>query len=339
MIKFLLFLTISSFCSFCFVLYKYKKLGGQKQKSSDNLKRIINAVNSVRYGNLGERIIAETEKDEYKNLIESINRMIETLSDREKMIKEYQKWLNEKNLSLETLIKKQEESKKLRKDFIATLGHDLKVPIIAESNALGFLVEGRFGNLDDKQAEVVRQMQKSNKELIDLVEILLETYKVEDNENLINLNTTTIDMNILIGEVTEEMKLVGASNEQNIELNLNAVPIVEVDPYQFKRVLKNLILNAFSYSQKKSNVIIESAQDENNIYIKIIDFGFGIEKDDIEYIFDKYYSAAKKFRKVGTGLGLYLSNQIVLAHGGKIDVESTPKEKTTFTIVLPIKNK
>ena len=78
-------------------------------------------------------------------------------------------------------------------------------------------------------------------------------------------------------------------------------------------------------------------QAESESEIEVVDFGVGIEEKDIAHIFEKYYSCAKKFRKVGTGLGLYLSNQIVKTHEGTIEVNSTPNEKTVFTIKLPRK--
>lgn len=298
------------------------------------LKRIITCINSVRYGNLSERVGLDSDEAEYHLLVESVNRMIETLEDREGMIAEYQKWMTEKNESLELLIKKEHDSHNLRKDFLATLGHDLKVPLLAESNTLDFLLEGNFGQLSEKQNEAIAKMKKSNNELLELVDIMLETYKVEDN--LMELKKTIINLNHLTNEVVSDLEMLNESANKKIERVFKDEVQIYVDPFQMKRVLKNLLFNALSFTTDDSNVIIELEKNEQNVLIKIIDFGSGIEQENIPRIFDKYFSAAKKFRKVGTGLGLYLSNEIVKAHNGEIKVESTPYEKTVFTIILPL---
>ena len=74
---------------------------------------------------------------------------------------------------------------------------------------------------------------------------------------------------------------------------------------------------------------------DKNIYIKITNYGKSIKKEEVKHVFDKYYTTTKKFRKVGTGLGLYLSNKIVKAHRGRINVESEKDKSTTFSVVLP----
>ena len=98
---------------------------------------------------------------------------------------------------------------------------------------------------------------------------------------------------------------------------------------------KNLILNAISFSEPNSKIDIFVCRDEKNIYIKITNYGKSIKKEEVKHVFDKYYTTTKKFRKVGTGLGLYLSDKIVKAHKGRINVESEEGVSTTFSIVLP----
>ena len=93
--------------------------------------------------------------------------------------------------------------------------------------------------------------------------------------------------------------------------------------------------NAISYGEAHSPIDITIGEIPKFIVIKVKDFGAGISKTDIDKIFNKYFSAAKKFRKIGTGLGLYLARQIVKSHGGDLSVESEEGEYTEFTIKLP----
>ncbi len=111
---------------------------------------------------------------------------------------------------------------------------------------------------------------------------------------------------------------------------------ISADSTQLKRVIKNLIQNAISHSDSNKDIDIRIEQEQDFINIKIIDYGKGISKDDIEKIFNKYYSTAKKFRKIGTGLGLYLSQQIIKAHDGEIIVKSEENINTEFCIKIPI---
>ena len=108
------------------------------------------------------------------------------------------------------------------------------------------------------------------------------------------------------------------------------------DDFQFKRVVKNLIQNAVSFSPDNSEIKINTELNDKKIIISITNKGAGISSEDLELIFQKYYSGHSKFRKAGTGLGLYLSQKIMTAHNGNIKVDNENKDSTTFILELPI---
>ena len=228
----------------------------------------------------------------------------------------------------------QKELEKLKEDFVATLTHDLKVPIVAESNMLDFLMNETFGEINDKQRDVLNKMNGSNSELIELVQMLLDTYKSNNTE--IELYKEDTDMNEFLAETIDEMKPV--AEKQNINLNFISPQntTLKIDKLQFKRVVKNLIQNALSYSESSNDVDIKTNVQGGNVFISVIDYGKGISSKDIDLIFNKYYSTSKRYRKVGTGLGLYLSKQIVEAHNGEISVTSEEGDLTEFKIKLDI---
>lgn len=393
-------------------------------KINDYLGKVTNTVNSVRYGNLSTKI-DDLGHPTYQNVTESINRMVETLKDREKMIVEYQSELMRQNKLLENVINSlsdgilivndkfnilratpkiidwfgtkgaeivgknindfiqlpedimlekasnqdvfimstptnnfilntinlnyddkkryillikdvtnEREIETLKEDFVATLTHDLKVPIVAESNMLNFFLNETFGSISDKQRTALTNMQKSNQELLDLVQIILDTYKI--NKAGITLEKEEVNLNDFVKCAVEEMKPIA----QNSNLHLDYYPAektikTNIDSMQMTRVIKNLISNAISHSNTKEKIDVKIAEIPNFITISIIDYGQGISKDEIKLIFNKYYSAAKKFRKIGTGLGLYLSQQITKAHGGEILVTSEKDIKTEFCVKIP----
>ena len=402
----------------------FKKADKKWSKINDYLGMVTNTVNSVRYGNLATKI-EKLEHSNYKNLSESINRMVETLNDREKMIVEYQNELTRQNRFLEAVINSlsdgiliidedynilrvtpqivhwfgedgknlmdknildyiqpkknvkcekfkedeifiknnsaasfeatamklvledkkkryviiiknttnQKELEKLREDFVATLTHDLKVPIVAESNILDFLINGKFGEINEKQHEAIANMKDCNQELLELVQILLETYKI--NEAGIDLNKENIELVPFIKAIVDEMQSIAEKSGLKINFHPQDNLKVFADNIQLKRVVKNLIQNAISHSDTNKDVNIIIDKTPNSTTISIIDYGKGVAKENIEKIFNKYYSTAQKFRKIGTGLGLYLSQQIIKSHNGEIIVTSEENVSTEFCIKLP----
>lgn len=409
---------------FLLLLVVFKRTDRRWSKLNDYLGMVANTVNSVRYGNLATKI-EHLEHPNYQNLSESINRMVETLNDREKMIIEYQTELTRQNKFLEAVINSlsdgiliiddsynilrvtpqivkwfddsgknllnknlldyiqpkkntkpdkfkedeifiknnssasfsattmklsledkkkrfvliikdttsQNEVEKLREDFIATLTHDLKVPIVAESNILDFLVKGKFGEVNEKQYEAISNMKSCNNELLDLVQILLETYKV--SEAGIEIEKETINLVPFINSIVSEMQSIVEKIGLKINFQYDQELNISADNFQLKRVIRNLLQNAISHSESNRDVDIKISQIPNFVTISIIDYGKGIPKENIDKIFNKYYSTAKKFRKVGTGLGLYLSQQIIKAHGGDIIVCSEENVSTEFCIKIP----
>jgi len=422
----MLWYAINLFIIFIFILLLlvFKKSDRRWSKINDYLGTVTNTVNSVRYGNLATKI-EKLEHPTYANLSESINRMVETLNDREKMIVEYQteltrqnkfleavinslsdgiliideqynllrvtpqivNWFEEdgkellgknlldyiqpqKNVKLEKLkeseifiknhsdasfeatamklmlddkkkrfviiikdITNQKELETLREDFVATLTHDLKVPIVAEANILDFLINGKFGEINEQQHEAISNMKSCNQELVDLVQILLETYKIK--ETGIDLDKSTIDLVPFISSIINEMDPIVQKSELNINFEFHQNLHVQADSMQLKRVVKNLIQNAISHSDSSKDIDIKLGQINDFVTISIIDYGKGISQENIDKIFNKYYSTAKKFRKIGTGLGLYLSQQIIKSHGGEIVVTSEENVNTEFCIKLP----
>ena len=228
----------------------------------------------------------------------------------------------------------QREIDSLKEDFVATLTHDLKVPIIAESNMLEFFLQEKFGTLNDKQKEALENMKASNKELLDLVQIVLETYRLKEDE--IDLNLEKISVKKFLNIVADEMTYIAQKTNNKIVVIVPEDYDIKIDFLHFKRVLKNLVNNAILYGKSNTDIEIMAKITNDNSQITVKDYGKGISPEDIEKIFNKYFSASKKFRKIGTGLGLYLSRKIVEAHGGKLGVESQEGEYTKFYIDMEI---
>ena len=411
---------------FIFLFFITRKTNKRWSKINDYLGKVTTTVDSIRYGNLSTKI-EKIEHPTYQNVTDSINRMVETLNDREKMIIEYQAELMRQNKLLESVINSlsdgiliinenfdilratpkilkwfgvkgkdivgknvfefiqpvkdenfeisalnnieifikhtptnnflissqalsslekkrfvliikdittEKEIETLKEDFVATLTHDLKVPIVAASNMIDLFLANKFGEISDKQKFALDNMKTSNNSLLELVQILLETYKLK--EQGIKLLKESINLNWFINEIVNEMQPI--ANDSKITINFEAGKnnlSIDADPTQLRRVIKNLISNAIDHSNTKKPIDVKIGKIQNFTTISIIDYGQGISETEIKMIFNKYYSAAKKLRKVGTGLGLYLSQQIAEAHGGEIIVTSEENVRTEFCVKIP----
>ncbi len=312
---------------------RYKKLLNKYLKTKSDVSRILIAVKRARYGDITYRV----DKLNNEELELYINRLLETIYDREMMIKEYQLTLSNKNLSLEEIIKNENKLKQFKEEFAATLTHDLKVPVVAELNSINFLLEGRFGEINNKQKEILNLMKSSNEEQKELIENILETYKLEQHG--LKLNFSLVNLNDFLLSIHREMQPIAIKSFHKIVLNIEKTKDFEIktDKFQLKRVIKNLVQNALSFAVNSSEIEIKTNLSDNILSVAISNAGESISADEINLIFDKYYSGQNKFRKIGTGLGLYISKQIVLAH--KCELEAVCKNGyTTFLLKLPITN-
>ena len=221
-----------------------------------------------------------------------------------------------------------------KETFVATLTHDLKTPIRAEIRAIELLLKGSFGEVSSNQIELLTDMLHSNKYMFNMLDNLLSTYRYENGN--VKLKRDYIDINNLIRNCHIELKYLAEEKNQQITIEISEEPIiVHADLIEIKRVIMNLLSNAMLYTQDGGNIIIKSELSNDLAYISFTDNGRGLSEAEIARLFNKYTSYTKKFRHVGTGLGLYLSKQIVNLHGGDITIISQEEKGSTFTISMP----
>jgi two-component system, sensor histidine kinase and response regulator len=230
--------------------------------------------------------------------------------------------------------KAQENINSSKETFLATVAHDLKTPINAEINALKLLLNNAFGELDKEQQEIVEDILYSTKFMKDLVENILCKNKIESSKN--TLSKQVYSINETVEHCIELTKYLLKPKQQKIEFESNIDnPLLPIDFTEIKRAINNLIINASEYSLKGGKISIKVFCKNNFIGLSVQDFGKGIDKKEQKEIFAKYISFAKKYKKVGSGLGLYITKKIIEAHDGKINLESKIGYGTKITIFLP----
>jgi len=235
-------------------------------------------------------------------------------------------------------ITESKELEKMREDFIAALTHDLRVPILAEANTLKFFLKGTFGSYNNKQKEALENMLECNSDLLKLVNSLLDAFKFEAGEEEITMQLTNIKN--LAQDCINELFPIAMKNSHLLENKITSeIPLLMIDRDEIKRVIVNLVSNSITYTPKGGSITIDAEHGSNEVIIKVIDTGKGIPEDEINLVFDRFFSQAKKFSKLGTGLGLYLSKKIIEKHNGRIWVESNLGKGSTFSFSIPYDSK
>lgn len=228
----------------------------------------------------------------------------------------------------------QKETERLRDDFIATLTHDLRTPLSAAIQTLRFFLDGSLGKIEDKQRVLLATMLQSNEDLLGLVNALLEVYRFESGK--LSLCKTVFSINDLVKQCYEELEPL--SKNKNISFNLHCDTdenlLIDADRAEIKRVIINLCGNALNYTNKGGTIDIYVKAQCGDLIFSVADNGNGIPKEDIPNLFMRFSQGTSRKRSTGTGLGLYLSRQIIEAHGGKIWVESKVNKGSEFSFLL-----
>ena len=282
----------------------------------------LNIITSARYGNLNSKVDDGVDALTIQ-LSKNTNALLESIRDRDMMINEH--------------IEKEKQSQNIKQDFISSLAHDLKVPIVAQDNTYDLFLNGSFGALSDSQVAAIKNLKISNNDLKNLILDLLDAQKLDNQE--FDLNLENININELIKEVINQNRSILTIRNKIIHFNFNQDNVYcMVDKFLIKRVLNNLISNAMFYGKNTQNIYIELNKTKERVEISIIDEGSGINEENINKIFKKYYTSAKKYSNIGVGLGLYIANKIVRSHKGEIYAKNNENKGACFTIALLLKN-
>ncbi|WP_455370694.1 ATP-binding protein [Petrachloros mirabilis] len=234
---------------------------------------------------------------------------------------------NELELSNEKL----RELDRLKSEFFANISHELRTPLTVSLGAFRTLLNAPL----TKESQVVVQSGLRNtSRLLFLINELLELAKFESGEPA--LKAVCIDFAALIRTVAANFEL---SERQRVFIECPPDPLpVVVDVRRMTKVVYNLLSNAFKFSDpQEGKVWIRIRPDSDRVVLEIQDRGIGIAEDQHDRIFGRFYQveghATRRFE--GSGIGLALAKEIVTLHGGKISVQSTLGEGSTFTVVLP----
>ncbi|MGH9903095.1 MAG: ATP-binding protein, partial [Pyrinomonadaceae bacterium] len=263
-----------------------------------------------------------------EELVRQNHDFVEVLGELEEKREELERLngqLNESNRELNEANAKLRELSSMKEEFLALTTHDLRSPLTVISGVISFFTSGRLGELSPEQKNMVSMMERNTQSLIELVNDLLDASKLESGT--MRLDFASTDLHILARELRETMEPLAREKGITLEDQLPAdLPPVHADRTKLRRVLVNLLSNALKFTPKGGRVEIGAERDGGGgmMRVYVADTGVGIPAEDIARMFDKYEQARSRATRSekGTGLGLYITRQLVELHGGEIKVES-----------------
>jgi len=237
-------------------------------------------------------------------------------------------------LRLKHSIAERDRIDRQRQGFVSRLTHDLRTPLVAADRMLGLLQDGVLGEISPEICEALKIMGRSNSNLLEMVNKLLDVYRYESGSKTINLQS--LDLKELLDQVVQELKPIAISKNLELIADLEDICLVKGDRLELLRVFNNLIGNALKFTESGS-VHVSLKSDRAEAIIAIADTGTGVPLEEQPFLFQRFSQG--NHQKQGSGLGLYLSHYIVNAHNGKILVKSPnldSRKGSTFFVHLPI---
>jgi two-component system NarL family sensor kinase len=261
-------------------------------------------------------------KAEWMNLSSVMNRMLMALA----LI--VTGWLSERNLRNEEAIARQkaqlqaqEQLANTREDFVSTLTHDLKTPLLGAIETLKSLQQEKYGAVTAAQQKVFAAIERSHENSLALIETLLDVYR-NDTEG-VKLKKAPVKLVDLAEEAIATLSELASKRQVNIslsygELDFDRFLYVTGDALQLRRVFTNLLTNAINNCPRGGKVELVFESDSSYQVVKIVDNGRGITPDELPRLFERFYQGHSDRQSMGSGLGLYLTRQIIEAHGGSV---------------------
>ena len=251
--------------------------------------------------------------------------------------------ITEKKAAEEAILHAKIESEVARSsktDFVVNMSHELRTPLNSIIGFSDLLLLELFGNLNPKQQKYVKNISVSAKHLLDLINNLLDLSKIEAGKSEVCYEEVSIPD--VIAEVSEIIS--PKAQEKNIVLETRVAmtaKMIRADRIKLKQILYNLLSNAIKFTPAGGKVTVTATLRENNLEVSVIDTGIGIPADKTEIIFLPFVQADSSTSREfgGTGLGLTLVKEFVEIHGGKVWVNSEPGKGSTFTFLLPEKER
>ena len=276
-----------------------------------------------------------TRKDEIGALENSFYQMTQAIQNSHQEMRREIMRATEEQRRLNSELKKAnlqlQQKNEVKTNFLATVSHELRTPLTTIKGGVDYLMKTVEGKDQKRFLEI---LERNIRQLIQMVNNLIDLARIELDR--IELELEEVNLKELLDEVL--LLFEGFIKEKGVTIRREGFDdvIIPLDYRRMNQVFLNLIHNAVKFSPPGGVITVRMESDDNYVRISVTDHGRGIDPAKIKSIFVRYRcQAGGKQRGEGSGLGLAIAQGLVHAHGGRIEVESVPDVRTTFTVILP----
>ena len=297
---------------------------------AEPIHRLVDAADRMKRGENDVEVVAHSSCEEIEHLVESFNVMARALKEREARLTE----------ARDTLARQNEAITALNHSYMDMLGfvsHELKSPVASIMNYAFLLGQKKIGDLTPQQEKAVRNIEHNTKRMVEMVRHYLNLSRIENGE-LKPVRTRVALQKEVIHPLLESLENDWQERHMRIENRIPDDVILHADLNMMREVFENLVSNAIKYGRERGIIRLDAHSEDGWIELSVYNEGPGIPPDKINFIFEKFArldSAPSARREKGTGLGLFITKHIVEAHGGRIEVQSTPGQWVEFRVRLP----
>ena len=290
---------------------------------------------------------------------EELQQTNEELEEKAQLLEEQNRRIEIKNREIERARRALEEkaeqlalSSRYKSEFLANMSHELRTPLNSLLILAKLLLENPDGNLTEKQIEFAGTIYSAGSDLLDLINDILDLSKVEAGR--MDLHVGDVNLADVRDFVERSFEPIAADKGLNFEVEVhgaNVPPTIETDEQRLQQVVKNLLSNAFKFTEEGGVMLRIGLAEEGRQFasesltnadtvvgFSVVDSGIGIAEDKLRLIFEAFQQAdgSTARRYGGTGLGLSISREIARLLGGEIDVQSELGKGSTFAFTLPL---
>lgn len=288
-------------------------------------------------GNLDERSTVQTG-DEFEQLSDSLNNMLERLRTSRDELKRANKLLDEKLGEMAETNVALYEANRLKSEFLANVSHELRTPLTSIIGFAEVLREAPETEPDSRSARYLENILISGRILLEIINDLLDLAKIEAGRAELHLESVHIDQ--ICSTLVDFMR--PQADQRGLELTLEAspeLPIMITDRGKVRQILFNLLSNAVKFTPERGAVTLRAERDGMEmVRLSVTDTGPGIATGDLPIVFEKFRQADQSPTRQhqGTGLGLAIARELARLLGGEIGVESRLGRGSTFWVRLPV---
>jgi len=291
--------------------------------------------------------MADAVQEREEELQQSIEELDLAHEELQSANEELQQHYEELELSQEELLTSNEElsqandrvieADRLKSEFLANMSHELRTPLNSVIALSGILLARMDGDLTEEQEKQVKIIKKSGKNLLELINDILDLSKIESGKMEISLEEFYIED--VVNDDRAMVTPLASEKEINISFIKNEeIPVIRSDRNKVKQILLNLLSNAVKFTPAGGSITIDATGRDGRVELRVTDTGIGIAKENLDKIFEEFRqidgSSTREYG--GTGLGLAITRRFVKLLGGEIRVESEIGKGSTFIINIPV---